>query len=293
MTQATTISPFGGTATLQERLHSSEIIRRYKNKCGMDISFALDDIEFAELYQCEKTGYKFWLPSKIAGGEDFYAALSAVWPDYYRSERWEYSHARQFIQPGDSCLEVGCGRGFFLGSIERICKSSVGLEFNNNAIKEKVCKSRILNQDISDYQSDSGRHDNIFFFQVLEHIPEPLEFIKSCLVHLKPTGKLVISVPNDEWIIHKNMQDAFNLPPHHVGGYNPLVFQKIAELLHLEVVTVKTQPANFPAIEVTEPTARQIPWKVFRRLADIVGDQVLRYCGEPGHTMLVVLTAKV
>jgi SAM-dependent methyltransferase len=285
-------SPYGGESKLLERLHVSELARRYKNKCGADISFAFGEIQFAELHQCMKTGYKFWWPNELAGKEEFYRVLSSAWPNYYRTERWEYTYSRNLVDQNDACLEVGCGRGYFLKSIESICSSSVGLEFNTEAITRKVCDSEIYKEDISEYslrnRAESG-YDKVYAFQVLEHIPKPLEFLQACLAILKPGGLLVISVPNDEWIVHKNMQDPFNLPPHHIGGYDDEVFKKISVLLGMELVDIKFQPAAFPAVDVAERTKRKVLWRVFMRIFIGVGQRLLQRLHEPGHTMLVVL----
>lgn len=286
------ISPFGGDSKLLLKLHVSELKRRYIDKCGIDISFAFGDVNYAELHQCKTTGYKYWLPPELAGKDDFYRALSAAWPNYYRNTRWEYASSMNLVEKNDVCLEVGCGRGYFLKSIESRCKKSVGIEFNKEAIDQKVCNSDILDLDISELGNTGDKYNKIFSFQVLEHIPEPMPFLLNCLRLLKPGGLLVISVPNDEWVVHSNMEDPFNLPPHHIGCYSYSVFQQLSEILGAEITDVRIQPANFPGIEVTERTGSKLLWRIFSRVTRAIGSPVLRYLREPGHTMVVIFAKK-
>ncbi len=42
-----------------------------------------------------------------------------------------------------------------------------------------------------------GSFDNITAFHVLEHLHEPLEFVRKCRSLLKPHGRLFFAVPND------------------------------------------------------------------------------------------------
>ena len=281
-------SPFGGKGSIIDRIHVSELARRYRNKCNLDISSIFQFIEYAELYQCDKTGYKYWLPDELAGDQNFYKEISSHWPNYYKKSRWEYKHCLDEVRKEDFCLEIGCGKGYFLKKIENICLDVIGLEFNQEAIDTKVCNAKILNQDIKNYVTDSNKFDKIFSFQVLEHITTPLNFLKSCLDCLKPGGTLIVSTPNDDNFIHKNMQDPFNLPPHHMGCYNKDIFIKISQILNISIVNIRLEPPNFPEINVTDQTKSSIAWRIFYKFTKKVGLPVLKKLGEPGHTILVM-----
>ena len=55
-----------------------------------------------------------------------------------------------------------------------------------------------------------GKYDVIVMFQVLEHIPEPVLFLKNVGRLLKKTGKLIIEVPNlDDHLLNLN-EEYFN-----------------------------------------------------------------------------------
>lgn len=289
MHSSSQVSPFGGECSHVERVHVAELVRRYKEKCGADISSAFGSIQFADLYLCNKTGYKFWLPLSLAGDEDFYKLLSMSWPNYYRQERWEYKYAKNLVEKSDACLEVGCGRGYFIKSIETQCSKVLGLELNNDAINLKSCSSKIIDESLSSHSTMSpGVYDKVFAFQLLEHLSDPKGFLNDCAKLLKMSGLLVVSVPNDDYMPHQLMQDPFNFPPHHMGSYNKSVFEKIGEMLDLELIEVQVQPPHFPKMEVSSTVANSNFWKAYSAIARVFGRFLLRGLGEPGHTMLVV-----
>lgn len=233
-------SPFGGNAKIVQTMPVSVIVEMYKLKAGLDISGSFHGALEVGLYQCEVTGYKFWRPEDIAGDENFYKKLSDVWPNYYRMERWEHAFARKYLKDKKDVLEIGCGPGHFLKSLEGgAVVNAMGIEFNTKAISEKVTKFPISPISIESL-SATGEHqfDMIYAFQVLEHIIDPYSFIKSSIDCLKEDGLLMFSTPNHNHPVFKNQLDAFDLPPHHIGVFDPLIYQKIGKLFGLKILDV-------------------------------------------------------
>src|SRR5262245_17387445 len=111
--EMTTDGPFGASRLVLS-LPTGDIVAAYRKKCGADVSRWFGDLTELHMFECQQTGYRFWRPSSIAGDEQFYRYLSSKWPNYYRSERWEYPLVREMLTESDRLIEVGCGRGFFL-----------------------------------------------------------------------------------------------------------------------------------------------------------------------------------
>ena len=106
------------------------------------------------------------------------------------------------IPPGSSVLELGCGNG----------------RFTEYLMKKKSCRVYIVDKDrylfhkarafardgiCADLQGTEwkdyfqGRHfDRIVLADVLEHLSDPADVLKSCRAFLKPDGSVLISVPN-------------------------------------------------------------------------------------------------
>ncbi len=230
------ISPFHSESQLIKTVPVSQVVAMYKEKCGVYVTESFGSLQEIELYKCMKTGYRFWYPLNLAGDTQFYDKVSLAWENYYKETRWEYKEALANIQPSDSVLEVGCGRGFFLKELEeKGVSNALGLDFNPEAINNKVTKFDILDKDLNELDIEN-KFDVICFFQVLEHVSDPFAFLTNVKKLLNKGGRLIYSVPNNEFAPLKNMQDAFDLPPHHVGQYNLEIIENIAHTLDMEIM---------------------------------------------------------
>lgn len=232
-------SPFGGNAKIVQTMPVSVIEQMYQRKCGVDISSSFNGIPEVGLYQCEITGYKFWRPEHITGNETFYKMLSAAWPNYYRIERWEHTFAHKYLKNKNYVLEIGSGPGHFLKTLEGDVTNAMGIELNTKVISEKVTKFQILPTSMELLsEKNEYKFDAIYAFQVLEHILNPYSLIKSSLKCLAEGGLLIFSTPNNDYSAFKNQTDAFDLPPHHIGVFNPLIYEKIGKLFDLQIVEI-------------------------------------------------------
>lgn len=254
---ATIPSPFGGGAKLRQKMPTSSIVSAYKKKANVDISWCFQNLSEVGMYECARTGYKFWRPESIAGDEGFYRVLSHSWPDYYRAERWEYPLARKFLEGKASLLEIGCGKGYFLRSMEDAIENCAGLEFNQDAIQNKVARSPVYRMSIEELAGRRAESfDAVCSFQVLEHVVNPSAFIESALACLKKEGLLILSTPDNDSPTNKDQKDPFDLPPHHVGHFNSAIYQRIADNFGLTLVaSIVESRARFPL----SSRARSVP----------------------------------
>lgn len=232
-------SPFGCEARLLQKLPTSPLIRSYRQKCDVDVAWCFQGLAEIGLYECSATGYRFWRPESVAGDEAFYRLLSHSWPNYYREERWESSLAREFLRGKKSLLEIGCGRGYFLRSLEGLVGDATGIEFNQDAIDNKVTEFPIQASKIEDFvKARAAAFDVVCSFQVLEHVTNPNTFIESALACLVDGGLLILSTPDNDSPTFKHQEDPFDLPPHHVGHFNAAIYDRIAFHFGLEVVEI-------------------------------------------------------
>ncbi|HJW11689.1 MAG TPA: class I SAM-dependent methyltransferase [Albitalea sp.] len=275
----TLTSPFDAPARHVASLPAATLIARYREKCGVDISRSLAGIAELDLYECERTGYRFWRPEAAAGDEAFYQSLSAAWPGYYRTERWEYPAVRRWLGAGDTVLEVGCGRGWFLRSLEGRVAAATGLEFNREAIADKATRFEVQSLPIDAFAAQHPEaFDAVCTFHVLEHVVDPAAYLRSCLRALRPGGLLVVSTPNYASPKFREQRDAFDLPPHHVNHFDRQAYQRIAQALGLSVVAVREHPrqAEVPG---------NATW--LRRMVGRAKSAWYRLTRAPGDTILV------
>lgn len=282
--------PFG-KASLVLSLGTDDVVAAYRMKCGADVSRWFHDLTEIHLFECQETGYRFWRPASIAGDEQFYKYLSGLWPDYYRSERWEYPLVREELAKSDRLIEIGCGRGFFLNSIEGRVADAIGVEFNAGAIARKATTFDIVNSSIERIAERNPQGFSVACsFQVLEHVIDPCSFLMACLKCLRPGGLLAVATPNHESAMLANREDAFDLPPHHMGHFSAHVYERVAQLCGLKLEKVHVERKYFlPKDTVTEATRSSFVYRAARRLSFTSMHLAYSISREPGNNILAIM----
>lgn len=95
-------------------------------------------------------------------------------------------------------LEVGCGSGEFLKSMTRLGWKCWGLDVSPLAVKQakKSAPDAVIIQSTLTEVVFEEPLDVIAMFNVLEHLPDPVESLHKCFEILAPGGKLLIGIPN-------------------------------------------------------------------------------------------------
>lgn len=206
------------------------------------------------IYQCLESKYMFFHPQIEEGDSEFYSNLQQS-TNYYPTNRFEYAEALNYIKQTDEVLEIGAGNGFFLKILKDQNIVSQGLEINKFAIEK--AKSQGLNVSdltVEDLIMAQRKFDVIVLFQVLEHIYDIDEFIKSVLKCLKKEGKLIISVPdNDGFMLTTIRFNKYNLPPHHMGLWTERSLKYIAQIFNLKFINYHREylkPENYDLFKI-------------------------------------------
>ena len=198
------------------------------------------------LYKCIDTGYRFYFPYSVVGDAKFYESLSKNRVNYY-SERWEHRRALRFINKDDYVLEIGSGFGSFLKMLKARNIKFKGLELNPHAVLTCIDDGLDVEQKlIQELAIDNDkRFDAVCFFQVLEHITEVHDFLKSAIKTLKTGGKLIIGVPNNNPFLFKyDKYHTLNLPPHHAGLWNKKSLSSLENIFPLKLEAMLFEPLN-------------------------------------------------
>ncbi len=96
-----------------------------------------------------------------------------------------------------SLLELGCGNGSMLVELQKKGAQVVGLEPGNHIQIAELRRVKIIN-DFFPSKEITGKFDIIFHYGVLEHIEDPIDFLKQHKAVLKKEGKIIVCVPNCE-----------------------------------------------------------------------------------------------
>lgn len=149
-------------------------------------------------------------------------------------------------------LDVGCGTGDFIQVAKQNNWKVTGIEPNEQArsIANKKNKDSVFNVDqLVKLQPQS--FDVITLWHVLEHLPNLEEDMATFKKLLKPTGTLIIAVPNYKSYdaqYYKEFWAAYDVP-RHLWHFNKASMSKLVNKVSLELVKIK--PMYFDAFYVS------------------------------------------
>ena len=191
------------------------------------------------LWRCAETGLEFSEPP-LPGNLAFYRWVSEF-PYYYPGIRWEYGQVAALVKergaPPNGVLDVGSGEGDFLLSLD-VGKEveKFALDMNQPAVDS--CRSKGLSGYCGTVQAAlaegvvrGGQFDVVTSFHCLEHVPQPVEFLRELMSVTSPGGRIFVSTPASPMSFEADWFDVLNHPPHHLTRWNVPAYQKLATLL--------------------------------------------------------------
>jgi SAM-dependent methyltransferase len=98
-----------------------------------------------------------------------------------------------------SLLEIGCASGFFLSEVKNYVKTATGVELTKEYVNYARGRGLDVRESLDEIPDDSC--DLIFMFHVLEHIDDPVTYLRELKKKLSRNGMLIIEVPNVEDIL--------------------------------------------------------------------------------------------
>jgi 2-polyprenyl-3-methyl-5-hydroxy-6-metoxy-1,4-benzoquinol methylase len=178
-----------------------------------DWLFSIENDHIAKrfsLVQCKRCGFVYTEPRpSIEELEDYYPLA------YYGMEgrrfrvgledlvcffrrRLANSLERQFPRKG-RVLEVGSGRGNLLGELAKRGWDTKGTEFSSHLAEATIRQFGVKVYAVPNLEAcsfETGYFDLILCYHVLEHLPNPIETLLEMRRIIKPSGYVVIAVPN-------------------------------------------------------------------------------------------------
>lgn len=237
----------GKPATLVDQIPVHLVVDAYKKLVNLNVASYFKQAITLSVYRCDKTGYRFYEPA-IMGDSDFYKHIGRTLGGYYPDWKWENDFAIQYVGSASAVLDIGCGNGGFLQTLQQRSGCAVtGLEFSEEAIM--ICQQKglaVFDQPIEAFAREhAGCFDMVCAFQVVEHIAQPKPFIEAALKALKPGGKLIVGVPNnDPYLFEHGKYEPLNMPPHHCGLWNVDSLRELAHLFAMSVVDIQQEKAK-------------------------------------------------
>jgi len=125
-------------------------------------------------------------------------------------------HYAARLAAGKRVVDAGCGEGFGTQLLAEVAADVVGLDYSAEAIA--YCRAAWHRPHLTFQQADLtqpgptfGTFDLVLNFQVVEHIHDPLPFLRRLRALMAPAGQVLLTTPNRLMSFSEN--------PYHVREY--------------------------------------------------------------------------
>ena len=112
--------------------------------------------------------------------------------------RWARAcRIKRLFNPG-TVLDVGCGRGITLYFLKKWGWDCTGTQLSRNAAEyaRRTFGLKILEKDLLETRFEEGSFDLVILAHVLEHVPDPLAYLREISRILTRKGVLILELPN-------------------------------------------------------------------------------------------------
>jgi 2-polyprenyl-3-methyl-5-hydroxy-6-metoxy-1,4-benzoquinol methylase len=136
-------------------------------------------------------------------------------------------------------LDIGAGTGDFLLEAKNKNWETVGVEPNEKAKSIAIKKGVLFADTIEKLESNS--FDVITLWHVLEHVPDVVHQVAELKRLLKPSGTLIIAVPNFKSFdanYYKTLWAAYDVP-RHLWHFSKTAIEKLFDKQNMNLVAVK------------------------------------------------------
>jgi len=254
-----------------------------------DLGSSRKSVFHGKILRCRACGFGFraWRPS-APELESLYRELDPV--IYERESSGRVRTAQRHLEivrkhiSGGRVLDVGCASGAFLS-----CAADDGWEVAGVEPSRVLCakaqerlrgRGTVLSCSLENAELAKGSMDLLTLWDVLEHVPAPIEFLRHCASLVKPGGFVVANVPDlESWQARLLGERWPLLLAEHLNYFTRESLALTGEANDLEVIRFGRRPASFSLDYVLHRLAQHD----FPGAA--IGHSVVRACGLGGASI--------
>ena len=160
-----------------------------------------------------------------------------------RDQRPRTAFLERFRREG-RLLDVGCGLGLFLLALDPRRWDRYGLEAMPAAYQEAVPRlgaDHIVKGELTAAEFPAGHFDVMTFWDVLEHLPDPVAALRQAFCLLRPGGLLLLRLPNFAGYTARRFgEDWYELAlPYHLYHFTPATLTRLLEASGFKVRVVE------------------------------------------------------
>ncbi len=137
-------------------------------------------------------------------------------------------------------VEIGCGGGEYLSILNKYFDSPLGVEFDKKQIELCQKKGLRTSRDFisrQNYNLKKEKMEAFFIFNFLEHIPNPLIFLKGLINNLAPKSFGIIEVPNYDYMLKNKI--TYDYTPEHLSYFTKKTLKTALTMAGLNVLSVR------------------------------------------------------
>ena len=184
--------------------------------------------------------------AEIYGDEYF---KGKVYQDYIQEEpvraklfREKLDTILKYLPGRGRILDVGCAAGFFLKIMEGEGYETQGVEISKYASSyaRNVLKLNIVEGGLLSARFPDGFFDVITMWDVLEHLPNPLEALAECDRIMKKSGILIVETLNVDTLTVRILKQNWPLfkPPYHLFYFNRKTLKLMLSKSGFEIIRI-------------------------------------------------------
>ena len=155
--------------------------------------------------------------------------------------------AHQYVAKNSDVLDVGSANGVSLLEIKKLGANAYGIEPDPNSQRlAKQLKINIFKGFLSDNPFSGKKFDYITASQVLEHEPDPEQFLKIAKSRLKEGGKIILSFPNADSLYRRIFGKKWINwhVPYHVNHFSIRSIGILTSKIGLKITKLRTITPN-------------------------------------------------
>lgn len=219
--------------------------------CNSESNFLLKKDGF-DLYKCPQCELVFVhpQPSKETLAKDFYSYESGYMSNRAKQDLTVDKEATRvkFVfdvfqkhKRGGLMLDVGCGNGQMMYWAKNRGIESRGVELNKRTADRAIEYGfEVFNGFLEEAPFEKKSFDFVFLGEIIEHVNNPIQFIKDCASFLKEGGLVGITTPNIDCAWSKTTFLFYKIfgipwssvtPPYHLFQFSPANLDRMMKSL--------------------------------------------------------------
>jgi len=152
------------------------------------------------------------------------------------------------IKPGDKIIEIGCAYGYFLNLVKDKVASHTGFDVTKDGVEhaKKQFGLNATTEDFIKYDIKDNSVDNVFMWDVIEHLVHPDEYIEKIARVLKTGGRLALTTGDVDALLSRIQKGKWRMihPPTHIYYFNPKTIRLLLQKYGLAIETTKYHSVN-------------------------------------------------